>query len=81
MKLPIGRGDDDDLFAHTRMSFGDHIEELRLRMIRAILGFLIAMVVGLFVGQPVMELIQAPVRAAAGEILRRPDRQASEAGG
>ena len=45
------------------MSFGDHIEELRLRMIRAILGFLVALVVGLFVGQPVMELIQAPVRA------------------
>ncbi len=63
MKLPIGRGDDDDLFAHTRMSFGDHIEELRLRMIRAILGFLVALVVGLFVGQPVMELIQAPVRS------------------
>ncbi len=63
MKLPIGRGDDDDLFAHTRMSFGDHIEELRLRMIRAILGFGIAMVIGLLIGQPVMELIQAPVRA------------------
>jgi Tat protein translocase TatC len=64
MKFPnigIGR-DDEDLFAHTRMSFGDHIEELRIRMIRAILGFLIALVVGLFVGQPVLEFIQAPVQ-------------------
>ena len=30
MKFPSGgREDNDDLFAHTRMSFGDHIEELR----------------------------------------------------
>lgn len=58
----LGRGDDDDLFAHTRMSFGDHIEELRMRMIRAILGFLAALVIGLFVGQPMLEFIQAPVK-------------------
>ena len=64
MKIPgLGREDDDDLFAHTRMSFGDHIEELRTRMIRAILGFLVAVVVGLFVGKPVLDFIQAPVRA------------------
>ena len=63
MRLPtIGRDNDDDLFAHTRMSFGDHIEELRLRMIRAILGFLVALVIGLFVGQPVLAFIQKPVQ-------------------
>jgi len=60
--LGLGRGDDDDLFSHTRMSFGDHIEELRMRMIRAILGFLAALVIGLFLGQPVLEFIQAPVQ-------------------
>jgi sec-independent protein translocase protein TatC len=59
--IGIGR-DDEDLFAHTRMSFGDHIEELRMRMIRAILGFLAALVIGLFVGQPVLDFIQAPVQ-------------------
>jgi sec-independent protein translocase protein TatC len=57
-----GRADDEDLFAHTRMSFGDHIEELRMRMIRAILGFVVALVVGLFLGQPVLDFIQAPVQ-------------------
>ena len=57
----LGR-DDDDLFAHTRMSFGDHIEELRTRMIRAIMGFLVALVVGLFIGKPVLDFIQAPVQ-------------------
>ena len=64
MKFPTigGREDNDDLFAHTRMSFGDHIEELRMRMIRAILGFLVALVIGMFVGQPVVEFIKAPVK-------------------
>jgi sec-independent protein translocase protein TatC len=63
MRLPTDREDADDLFSHTRMSFGDHIEELRLRMIRAILGFLVALVVGLFLGQPVLAFIQAPLQA------------------
>ena len=63
---PVGR-DDDDLFAHTRMSFGDHIEELRTRMIRAIMGFLVALVVGLFIGKPVLDFIQAPVQAQLNE--------------
>ena len=63
MQFPThGREDNDDLFSHTRMSFGDHIEELRLRMIRAILGFLAALVIGLFLGQPMLEFIQAPVQ-------------------
>ena len=60
--IGIGRGDDEDLFSHTRMSFGNHIEELRMRMIRAILGFLAALVIGLFLGRPVLEFIQAPVQ-------------------
>ena len=37
------REDSDDLFAHTRMSLGDHIEELRRHMIKALIGFFIAM--------------------------------------
>jgi sec-independent protein translocase protein TatC len=57
------REESDDLFSHTRMSFGDHIEELRLRLIRAILGFLVAMVIGLIVGKNVLDFIQAPVKS------------------
>ena len=34
----------DDIFADTRMSFGEHIDELRTRMIRALLGLLFCMV-------------------------------------
>jgi sec-independent protein translocase protein TatC len=36
----------DDIFKDTRMSFGDHIEELRTRMFRAIKWLLLFMVIG-----------------------------------
>ncbi len=42
------RDPSDDLFADTRMSFGDHIEELRWHLFRAILG-LGLVVIGVFV--------------------------------
>src|SRR5262249_30236567 len=40
-----------------RMSFGDHLEELRLHLWRAIVGFVIAMVLSLFLGRPAMYLL------------------------
>jgi sec-independent protein translocase protein TatC len=51
----------DDLFAHTRMSFWDHIEELRTHMWRAIVGFLVVMVVCLPLGVYAVDFIKAPV--------------------
>lgn len=53
--------DPEDYFNDTRMSFGDHLEELRAHLIRAILGFLIAMFLSFFVGKLVLRLIAAPV--------------------
>jgi sec-independent protein translocase protein TatC len=53
--------DPDDYFADTRMSFGDHIEELRTHLWKAIAGFLIALVFSFFIGKPVLGFIAAPV--------------------
>jgi len=46
--------DPDDLFAETGMSFGDHLEELRHYLWRAVIGFIIAMLVSLLIGKPVL---------------------------
>jgi sec-independent protein translocase protein TatC len=65
----------DDLFAHTRMSFGDHIEDLRRHLWRAIIG-LVAILILVFVcdgaglatgtrfgiGRPMMDFIIQPVQ-------------------
>jgi sec-independent protein translocase protein TatC len=55
---------DEELFKHTRMSFWDHIEELRSHLWRAIYGFLIAMVGSLFLGIWGVQFIAKPVEEA-----------------
>jgi sec-independent protein translocase protein TatC len=59
----IERPDPDDFFADTRMSIGDHIEDLRVHLFRAIGGFLVGLVFGFFLGRPVMLFIAAPVES------------------
>jgi sec-independent protein translocase protein TatC len=53
--------DPDDMFADTRMTFGEHIEDLRTHLMRAIKGFVIGMVVCLLVSSWILEFITAPV--------------------
>ena len=53
--------DPDDFFADTRMSFGDHIEDLRVHLWRAIKGFFVACLLGFVLGKPVLAFIAKPV--------------------
>jgi len=65
----------DDPFVATRMSLGDHIEELRKHLLRALLGFGIALVAGFFLSPSVLLFIAAPVdRALAHFHQRRMER-------
>src|SRR5204863_4369582 len=75
--MPSDRFDQsEDLFADTRMSFGEHIEELRTHLIRAIKGLVLVIAMAfildavgaalewdwLGVGRPMMDVITKPVR-------------------
>lgn len=53
--------DPDDFFAETKMSFGDHLEDLRVHLLRAVYGFLLCMVIGFVVGKSVLAFIAKPV--------------------
>ena len=53
--------DPEDMFADTRMSFGDHLEDLRTHLWRAVKGFLLAMILALCIGNQVVKFIAAPV--------------------
>src|SRR5438874_1392562 len=53
--------DPDDFFADTRMSFGDHIEDLRVHLWRAVKGFIIACIFGFMIGKQVLAFIAQPV--------------------
>lgn len=52
----------EDMFAETRMTFGEHLEELRVHLLRAIYGFMIALAFSLaFLGKPALRIISEPV--------------------
>jgi sec-independent protein translocase protein TatC len=56
------RPDPEDMFNDTRMSFGDHIEELRTHLLRAIKCLAIGMVISLYpLGSYVFQIIVDPV--------------------
>jgi sec-independent protein translocase protein TatC len=55
--------DPDDMFSDTRMTFGEHIEDLRTHLIRALKGFLVAMVLSFWpLSFWVLDFITEPVR-------------------
>jgi sec-independent protein translocase protein TatC len=61
------RPSDEDLFQSSTMTFGEHLEELRVCLIRAALGLFVAVLVGFFVARPVVHLIEQPLRRALGK--------------
>src|SRR5207247_10860194 len=52
----------DALPIYTRMSFGDHIEDLRTHLFRALKGLAVGMIFGFWpLGPYVLDIINAPV--------------------
>jgi sec-independent protein translocase protein TatC len=82
----------DDVFAHTRMSLGEHIEELRYRMIAAIKWLLFFLVIGfildsigeavgnenLGIGRPMLKVITDPVETQAADFYYRRTRKIAD---
>jgi sec-independent protein translocase protein TatC len=58
----------EDLFDEeegmVRMTFGEHLEDLRRRLILALLGFIPGVAVGLFVGSYILRAMKEPAEAA-----------------
>jgi sec-independent protein translocase protein TatC len=75
----------DDIFADTRMTFGEHIEELRARLIKAIFALLVCLVIGFIldgigttigepnfgVGKPMLDVITEPVETQVSDFYNR----------
>jgi sec-independent protein translocase protein TatC len=55
--------DPDDMFSDTRMTFGEHIEDLRTHLLRAIKGFVLCMALSFLIAKPILHFITAPVDA------------------
>jgi sec-independent protein translocase protein TatC len=63
--------DPEDFFADTRMTFGDHLEELRAHLWRAMTGFGVALFLSFFIGKAAVDFITAPVKQQLHEFYNR----------
>ena len=54
----------DDLFEASTMSFGEHLEELRTTLVRAIIGLMIGFGVGLAFANQIVGVIQGPLKTS-----------------
>jgi sec-independent protein translocase protein TatC len=70
----------EDMFAETRMSFGEHIEDLRSHLIRAIfwLFFFVAISFFPFIGKNVLRFISRPVEVALGKYWNKYYREKAD---
>ncbi len=57
----------EDLFAETRMSFGEHLDDLRKHLMWALKGFLVCLVISFFFGWYVLDFIKKPVEKALAD--------------
>ena len=64
--------EDPDEEGMARMSFLEHLEELRSRLIRAILGFGVCFIACLFFAESIWNFIRAPAVAALKQINAKP---------
>jgi len=76
---------DEDIFKDSTMTFGEHLEELRRCLFKAVLGLIAGVIFGLFIGGWVVEVITAPLAKALTsyyqtDSLERVERAAKEQG-
>src|SRR5438046_2024726 len=69
-------GDDDD--GMLRMSFLEHLEELRSRIIKALMGIAVAFVASLAFTNPLWNVIKEPATAALTTLHYAPDLYAND---
>ena len=61
------RHDDESLFEETKMTFGEHLEELRVCLTKAITGLVLGTLMGLLLAKQVVGVIQSPIEKALRE--------------
>jgi sec-independent protein translocase protein TatC len=60
----MARKPNDDLFEGSTMTFGEHLEELRVCLFRGVVGLGIGCVVGFFIANAVVNFFQSPLERA-----------------
>jgi len=61
---------DESLFESTKMTFGEHLDELRAALIKSVLALAIGFLVALMFAGSVVEYVQTPLKAALADYYR-----------
>lgn len=61
---PLSKMTQEDLFEGTSMSFGDHLEELRVALFRSLIGVIVACLFTMCVAERIVNFFQAPLTKA-----------------
>ena len=52
---------EDEMFRQSTMTLGEHLDELRSCLLKAIAGLAVGFIIGLFLGEYVVAFIQQPL--------------------
>ena len=63
-KAKTAKKTNDDLFEGTTMTFGEHLEELRVCLFRSVIGIALGCVVGFMIANGVVRFFQSPLERA-----------------
>jgi sec-independent protein translocase protein TatC len=63
----VHRQYNEDLFESTKMTFGEHLDELRQTLIKSIIALFIGVLIGLFFARDVVQYVQMPLKEALKE--------------
>ena len=57
----------EDLFENSRMTFGEHLEELRKVLLKCLMGIAIGCVIGFWFANPIVQILNRPLLDAMAE--------------
>lgn len=60
----MSRLPNEDLFEGSKMSFGEHLEELRVALVRSLMGLAVGVVFGFYFAENVIDLVEKPLLEA-----------------
>lgn len=60
----VHRPHNEDLFEHTKMTFGEHLEELRFSLVKAVLSLVVGVLIGLLFANYLVAYVQKPLKNA-----------------
>src|SRR3954468_13717458 len=63
----VHRQYNEDLFESTKMTFGEHLDELRQTLVKSILALVVGVIIALFFARDVVQYVQMPLKDALKE--------------